>query len=62
MLGKPIEIFLGYTKFPRFKSRKYSIPLFYQDNDKIQFKDIKISGRSVDSWRKITTPCFLHVA
>ena len=41
--------FKGYTKFPRFKSRKHSIPKFYQDNIKIQFTDthVKVEGFAV---------------
>ena len=40
------DFFKGYTKFPRFKSRKYSVPKFYQDNVKIQFTDthVKVEG------------------
>ena len=40
------NFFKGYAKFPRFKSKKHSIPKFYQDNVKIQFTDtrVKIEG------------------
>lgn len=40
------DFFKGYTKFPRFKSKKHSVPKFYQDNVKIQFTDthVKIEG------------------
>lgn len=40
------RFFKGYTRFPKFKSRKYSKPAFYQDNIKIQFTDthVKIEG------------------
>ena len=40
------DFFKGYTKFPRFKSRKHSAPKFYQDNVKIQFTDthVKVEG------------------
>jgi len=40
------DFFKGYTKFPRFKSKKHSIPKFYQDNVKIQFTDthVKVEG------------------
>ena len=40
------DFFKGYTKFPRFKSKKRSIPKFYQDNVKIQFTDthVKVEG------------------
>ena len=40
------NFFKGYTKFPRFKSKKHSVPKFYQDNLKIKFTDthIKVEG------------------
>ena len=40
------RFFKGYARFPKFKSRKYSIPKFYQDNIKIQFTDthVKVEG------------------
>ena len=40
------RFFKGYSKFPRFKSRKYSVPSFYQDNVKIKFTDthVKVEG------------------
>ena len=40
------RFFKGYSKFPKFKSRKSSAPSFYQDNVKIQFSDthVKIEG------------------
>ena len=40
------DFFKGYTKFPRFKSKKGSVPKFYQDNVKIQFTDthVKVEG------------------
>ena len=40
------RFFKGYSKFPRFKSKKKSVPSFYQDNIKIQFTDthVKIEG------------------
>ena len=40
------RFFKGLAKFPRFKSRKYSAPSFYQDNVKIQFTDthVKMEG------------------
>ena len=42
------RFFKGYSKFPKFKSRKCSTPSFYQDNVKIQFTDthVKIEGFS----------------
>ena len=40
------RFFKGLAKFPRFKSRKYSTPSFYQDNAKVQFTDthVKVEG------------------
>ncbi len=40
------KFFKGLAKFPRFKSRKHSLPSFYQDNIKIQFTDthVKVEG------------------
>lgn len=42
------RFFKGLAKFPKFKSRKRSVPSFYQDNIKIQFIDthVKIEGFS----------------
>lgn len=43
------DFFKGYTRFPRFKSRKHSVPKFYQDNVKIHFTDthVKVEGFAV---------------
>ena len=65
--------FKGQSKFPKFKSRKYSTPSFYQDNVKIQFTEnhVKVEGFSMSkkqnkqklNWiklyekRKIPTDC-----
>ena len=40
------NFFKGYSKFPKFKSRKYSVPSFYQDNVKIKFTEthVKVEG------------------
>ena len=40
------DFFKGNTKFPQFKSRKHSVPKFYQDNVKIQFTNthVKVEG------------------
>ncbi len=40
------DFFKGYTKFPRFKSKKKSVPSFYQDTIKIQFTNthVKVEG------------------
>lgn len=36
------KFFNGYSKFPKFKTRKYSAPSFYQDNIKIKFSDTHV--------------------
>ena len=36
------RFFKGYSKFPRFKSKKKSVPKFYQDNVKIKFTDTHV--------------------
>ena len=43
------KFFKGYTNFPKFKSKKHSVPKFYQDNIKIQFTDthVKIEGFAI---------------
>lgn len=43
------RFFKGYSRFPKFKSRKHSAPSFYQDNVKIQFSDthVKVEGFSM---------------
>ena len=67
------KFFKGQCKFPKFKSRKHSIPSFYQDNVKIQFTDthVKVEAFSMSkkqnkqklNWiklyekRKIPTDC-----
>ena len=67
------KFFKGQCKFPKFKSRKYSTPSFYQDNVKIQFTDthVKVEAFSMSkkqnkqklNWiklyekRKIPTDC-----
>lgn len=40
------RFFKGYSKFPKFKSRKFSILSFYQDNVKIKFTNthVKVEG------------------
>ena len=40
------RFFKGYSRFPKFKSRKHSVPSFYQDNMKLQFTNthVKIEG------------------
>ena len=46
------DFFKGYTKFPRFKSRKHSTPKFYQDNVKIQFTDTHVKMEGFSASRK----------
>ncbi len=43
------RFFKGYANFPKFKSRKYTVPSFYQDCIKIQFTDthIKVEGFAI---------------
>ena len=40
------KFFKGISKYPRFKSRKFSTPSFYQDNVKIRFTEthVKVDG------------------
>lgn len=40
------KFFKGISKYPRFKSRKFSTPSFYQDNVKIRFTEthVKVEG------------------
>ena len=40
------SFFEGYSRFPRFKSRKFSTPSFYQDDVKIKFTNthVKVEG------------------
>jgi putative transposase len=42
------RFFKGYSKFPKFKSRKHSTLSFYQDNVNVQFTDthVKVEGFS----------------
>lgn len=42
------KFFKGYSKYPRFKSKRKSKPSFYQDNCKIMFTDthVKVEGFS----------------
>lgn len=49
------DFFKGYTKFPRFKSKKYSVPKFYQDNVKIKFTDTHVKLMLVAGKGKATS-------
>ena len=67
------KFFKGQCKYPKFKSRKYSTPSFYQDNVQIKFTEnhVKVEGFSMSkkqnkqklNWiklyekRKIPTDC-----
>ena len=46
------KFFKGLSKHPRFKSKKYSTPKFYQDNVKIQFTDTHVKMEGLSSSRK----------
>lgn len=50
-----INFFKGYTKFPRFKSKKHSVPKFYQDNVKIKFTDTHVKLMLVAGKGKATS-------
>ena len=49
------DFFKGYTKFPRFKSNKHSVPKFYQDNVKIKFTDTHVKLMLVAGKGKATS-------
>ncbi len=46
------KFFQGHTSFPRFKSRKHSIPKFYQDTAKIKFTSTHVKVEGFASSRK----------
>ena len=46
------NFFKGQSKFPKFKSRKYSTPSFYQDNVKIQFTDTHVKVEAFSMSKK----------
>lgn len=46
------NFFKGLQKFPRFKSKKRSMPKFYQDNVKIQFSNTHVKFEGFSSSRK----------
>ena len=49
------RFFNGYSKFPRFKSRKHSTPSFYQDNVKIKFTNTHVKLMLVSGKGKATS-------
>lgn len=46
------RFFKGQCKYPKFKSKKHSIPSFYQDNIKIQFTDTHVKVESFSMSKK----------
>ena len=46
------KFFKGQCKFPKFKSRKYSTPSFYQDNVQIQFTDTHVKVEAFSMSKK----------
>ena len=46
------RFFKGLCKQPKFKSRKFSTPSFYQDNVKIQFTDTRVKLEGFSSSKK----------
>ena len=61
------RFFNGYSKFPKFKSRKSSIPSFYQDNVKIKFlnthvKLMLVSGKGKASSKRNQRFCRVRLA
>lgn len=46
------NFFKGLQKYPRFKSKKKSMPKFYQDNIKIQFSDTHVKFEGFSAGRK----------
>ena len=44
--------FKGQSKFPKFKSRKYSTPSFYQDNVQIKFTDTHVKVEAFSMSKK----------
>ena len=46
------RFFKGQYKYPKFKSRKHSIPSFYQDNVKIQFTDTHVKVEAFSMSKK----------
>ena len=46
------NFFKGLQKYPRFKSKKRSMPKFYQDNDKIKFTDTHVKFEGFSSSKK----------
>ena len=49
------RFFKGYSKFPKFKSKKKSKPSFYQDNIKIKFTNthVKLEGFATNKKKNV---------
>lgn len=47
-----VKFFKGYSKYPKYKSKKKSPHKFYQDNCKIQFKSTHVKLESLTNSRK----------
>lgn len=58
------DFFKGRTKHPRFKSKKHSVPKFYQDNVKIQFTSthVKVEGFAVSRKKNKQTLNWIRLA
>ena len=61
------NFFEGYTKFPQFKSKKHSVPKFYQDNVKIKFTDthvrlVLIAGKGKSITQRNQRICHVRLA
>ena len=46
------RFFKGIAGYPKFKSRKYAVPSFYQDNIKIQFTDTHVKEEGFAASKK----------
>ena len=49
------NFFKGLQRYPRFKAKKKSMPKFYQDNIKIQFRETHVKFEGFSSSRKANT-------
>ena len=63
--GAFLNFFKGKSKFPRFKSRRRSIPAFYNDNVKLKYKDgcflvEKVGWVRISETERITTDKFYN--
>ena len=61
------RFFKGYSEFPQFKSKKRSMPKFYQDNVKIKFTDthvrlVLVAGKGKAMTKRSQTFCKVKLA